>query len=53
MPLYEGHIVIREAETQWRFVESDIESARTRLQDEADTMVDSCVKMVVVEVKEQ
>jgi hypothetical protein len=52
MPLYEGHIIIREAETQWRFVESDIESAKVRLQDEVDNLIDQCVKMGVIEVKE-
>lgn len=52
MPLYEGRIVIREAGTQWRFPESDIESAKTRAHDKLDDMCDQCVKMVVVEVKE-
>ena len=51
MPLYEGRIVIREAETQWRFSESDIESARVRLQEEVDNLIDNCVKAGVVEVK--
>ena len=51
MPLYEGWIIIREATTRWRFSESDIESARIRLQDEVDNLIDNCVKAGVAEVK--
>lgn len=50
MPIYEGRIVIREVVTQWRFPESDIESAKVRLQDELDSMIDDVVTMGVVEV---
>ena len=52
MPLYEANIRIREAETQWKFAESDIESARVRLHEEVDNMIDQCVKAGVVEVRE-
>jgi len=51
MPLYEARITIKPAATPWRFAESDIESAKVRLQDEVDNMIDQYVKAGVVEVE--
>jgi hypothetical protein len=50
MPIYEATIIIREAEVTFRFPESDIESARVRVQEEVDNMIDQCVKVAVAKV---
>ena len=52
MPLYEAHIIIREAETQWRFAASDLEEARVRLDGKVDDLIDIVLTTVVYEVME-
>lgn len=51
MPTYEGWIIIRESSTQWRFNAKNIESAKIRLQEEIDRMVEDSVKAGVGQVE--
>ena len=54
MVKYEAFIVIRPDELAWIFHESDMESAKDRLRDKVDEMIEKCVSFGVVEVpKEQ
>jgi hypothetical protein len=52
MPLYEARIIIREAETQWRFAAPDLEEARVRLDEKVDELIDVVLTTAVYEVKE-
>jgi hypothetical protein len=51
MPLYECVIIVKRIEIKRRFVESDIECARTRTKDYLDDAIDENTMVATYEVK--